>query len=212
MKFCFDLETSPLPLEQLLPIMPELKPNGTLKDPDKIKVDLELKRHAWLGDCALKATTGRIIAVGARKDDQEPEFDCTPDERTMLDVLYFNIQDTIANHGQVYAWNLFGFDLPFFCQRCAVHGIPAFQNLTSNFHGRWAWREAFVDPMQVWCGPYQRSDGASLKAVGFALGLGVKSGNGKDFAALLKSDPVAAKNYCLEDVRLLSGIVAKMGI
>lgn len=212
MKTFFDVESAPLELEKLLPIMPEFEPPANLRDPEKIKTALEAKRQSWLDDCALKATTGRIIAASSCRDNNEPEFYCSPDERTMLDILFAELCQTISQGGRIYAWNLFGFDLPFLAQRCAIHGIPAFKTFTTSYRGRWSWNECFVDAMQVWCGPGQRSDGASLKAVAFALGVGSKSGSGKDFAALLRDDPVAAKNYSIQDTQLLRSIVSAMQI
>lgn len=208
----FDLETGPLPEEQLLPIMPEFEASRVLKDPDKIKADLEAKKAAWLDSAALKATTGRVIAFSICHDDQEPEFHCTPDEKTMLEILAHELKMTIGLGGKAYAYNAFGYDLPFMCARCAAHEIPAFKNFTVNYRGRWSWNEAFIDPMQVWVGPGQRHDGASLKAVAYALGVGLKTGDGKDFAKLLRDDPIAAKQYSLNDVLLLRGVVAKLGI
>lgn len=211
-KTYFDVESTSLPEAQLLPIMPDFEANKTLKDPDKIKADLEAKKAAWLDSAALKATTGRIIAFSICHDDQEPEFHATPDERTMLDILVHELKQTISLGGRIYAFNGSGFDFGFLCQRCAAHSIPAFKYFMVEYRGRWSWNEAFVDPMQIWCGPYQRSDGASLKAVAYALGLGLKEGSGANFAALLKSDPIAAKKYSLNDILLLRGVVAKMGI
>ena len=209
----FDLETAALPVEQLTGIMPEFEAAANLKDPDKIAASIASKKQSWIDDCALRATTGRIIAASSCDGvGNEPEFHCSPDERTMLDILFSDMCDTITQGGHIYAWNLFGFDLPFLAQRSAMYGVPAFKTFMANYRGRWAWHEAFVDPMQIWAGPYQRSDGASLKAVAGALGLGIKSGSGKDFAKLLVADPVAAKEYSLNDVRLLRGIVDRMGI
>lgn len=212
MKLFFDIETSALPLEQLAPIMPKFEAGSNLKDPEKIKAAIESKNQDWLDSAALRATTGEIVAISFCIDDKEPVFMSHTGEAVFLENLQFHFRNAISGGGTVYAWNIFGFDLPFFCQRCAIHGIPAFRQFTTNYRGRWSWHECFVDPMQVWCGPYQRSDGASLKAVGYALGLGLKTGNGKDFAELLKSDPEAAKAYALLDVKLLRGIVEKMGI
>lgn len=207
-----DCETSAVDESQLLPIMPDFKPSGVLKDPEKIKADVAAKRQSWLDDAALKPTTGRVIAISAAVDDNPPEFHCSPDEKTMLDIAYHEIMETIGLGGRIYGWNLFGFDAPFLAARLCIHGVPAFKSFTVNYRGRWSWVENFTDPMQIWTGPYQRSDGASLKAVAYALGLGLKTGSGADFAALLKSDPIAAKEYSIRDVDLLRGIVTKIGI
>lgn len=211
-KLFFDVESAPLSIDQLTPIMPEFEAGANLVNPDKIKAAIEAKRESWLTDAALKPTTGRVIAISTALDDAPAEFHCSPDERTMLDILYRDLSDAVGFGARIVGWNLFGFDLPFFCARCAAHGIHAYKNFTVNYRGRWSWNEAFVDPMQIWTGPYQRSDGASLKAVAYALGLGLKTGNGKDFSELLKSDPIAAKSYSIMDINLLRGVVEKMGL
>lgn len=207
-----DLESSALDESQLLPIMPEFLPSANLVDPVKIKANIESKRQDWLGGAALKPTTGRVIAASLCKDEKEPEFYTSDDEFSILTYLDCEIRFAIGQGGYIYGWNLFGFDLPFFCGRCAVYGIPVFKSFTINYRGRWSWNEAFVDPMQIWAGPGQRHDGTSLKNVAYALGLGLKDGSGKDFDKLLRDDPVAARAYSIRDVELLRGVVRKMGL
>jgi len=208
----FDLESAAFDAEQLQPFMPEFLPAGNLKDPDKIAASIAEKREAWLSRCALSATTGRIIAASIARNSDVPEFIYAPDERTIIDVLLHDLSETIALGGTAFGWNSHGFDLPFLAQRAASHGIPAFTLLTTSFRGRRSWNEVFADVMQVWCGPYNRSDGMSLKNVALALGVGTKAGSGSDFSELLKSDPVKAKEYSLNDVVLLRNIAVKMGL
>lgn len=209
-RYYWDIESAGLPEDQLL--IPEFEAAKNLRDPEKIKADIADKQVAWRNSTALRATTGRIIAFSSAWDDEEPEFHATPDERTMIDLLMHDLKDVISVGAKAFAWNGANFDQPFLAQRAAVHGIHAFKHFMVEYRGRWSWHQAFTDPMQIWCGPYQRSDGASLKNVAYALGLGLKEGNGKDFAKLLQDDPVAAKAYGLQDITLLRGIVTKMGL
>jgi len=211
-RYYVDIETTALPLDLLIPIMPEFEPAANLKDENKIKQSIADKKDAWLASCALRATTGRIIAASSAWDDQEVQFHCSPDEQTMLDILVHDITTAISLGGRVYGWNLFGFDLPFLTQRAAIAGKACHSLFTTNYRGRWSWNEAFVDPMQVWAGPGNRHDGCSLKAVAFSLGLGLKSGDGKDFSELLKTDPVKAKEYSVNDTNLLRRVVERMGV
>jgi len=204
-----DIESAALPESQLL--IPEFEPPGNLKDPEKIKAALADKRSAWLEGCALKATTGRIIAASLAHGDDEPEFICSPDELTMVQILIQAIDDCLNVNGRLLAWNGCCFDYPCIAQRAAAHNLPVFHKWFTNFRGRYSWNESFIDPMQIFAGPYNRPDGCSLSAVAHALGVGEKSGNGKDFAKLLRDDPVAAKAYALNDVVLLRKIVSRMG-
>lgn len=209
-RYYWDLETSALPEDQLL--IPDFEPAKNLRDPEKIKADVADKRAAWLEICALRATTGKIIAFSCAWDDDEPQFHTSENERQLLDLLCQDLKDAITHGCKAYAFNGSGFDLPFTMQRLAIHGIPMFKYFMANYRGRWSLHEWFIDPMQIWAGPYNRSDGASLKNVAYALGLGLKEGSGKDFSTLLKSDPEAAKRYSILDVELLRGVVKKMAI
>ena len=212
MKMWLDIETSALPTDELAKVMPEFAADSRLKDPEKIKASIEEKRADWISKAALRATTGRILAVTTASDDQSPRFHCSPDERTMLDIALHELTQAISLNAPVYTWNGHGFDYPFICQRAAVHGIGAFRQLMTCYRGRWQWHECLVDAMTIFAGPYNRSDGCSLKAVAAALGVGEKSGSGAEFVELLKSDPVKAKEYAMMDVELLRKIVLRMGL
>ena len=63
MKIYWDLETEGLPLEKIASIMPEFEAAGNIKDTDKIKASIDAKKAEWLDKTALKAITGKIIAV-----------------------------------------------------------------------------------------------------------------------------------------------------
>lgn len=207
-RYYWDVETAALPEDQLL--IPEFESAKNLRDPEKIKADIADKRAAWLGGCALRGTTGQVIAFSSVWDDESPQFKANPHEGLLLDKLFQDLSEVISQGAKAYSWS--NFDVVFTAQRCAVWDIPAFKSFTTCYRGRWSWRENFTDPMQIWCGPGQRHDGASLKAVAYALGLGLKEGSGADFAALLKTAPEAARLYSIRDTTLLRQIVRKMGL
>lgn len=208
----FDLETEGLPADKLQPFLPDKWSTGNTKDPAKLAVAIEEKKADWMDKAALQAITGRIIAASTAKMDNEPEFHCVPDEQAIIQTVLDEMKAAIVLGGNIYSFNGNGFDLPFLCQRAAVYGIPAFQWLTTVKGGRRYFDSAFVDVMQVWNMSTQYKEGQSLKNVALALGCGVKDGNGKDFAALLKTDPIKAKEYALNDVILLRSVANKMGI
>ena len=212
MKLWYDIETAPLPMAQLEKLMPEFEPAGNLKDPDKIKASIEAKKAEWLDKAALKAVSGKIVAVTIAVESLEPQMVDGDDEAILINVVLAFLKEVIIQQDRAYAWNGHAFDLPFICQRAAVHGIPAFQELMVNVRGRFYWHEFLIDPKLVWANYSQDHTGTSLKSVALALGVGEKVGSGKDFAELLKSDPAEAERYALADVNLLRSIVERMGI
>jgi hypothetical protein len=212
MKFYFDIETEGLAPEQLTKLMPEFEAPGNIKDPAKIAAAIADKRADWLDKTALKAITGRIVAVTVAKDGQEPEMR-SGDELELIRGILDDLGNVIGQNDQAYAWNGHGFDLPFICQRAAVYeGIAAFAMLTNHKGGRYRWHDSLIDPKLVWSNYSPDHTGTSLKSVALALGVGEKSGDGKDFARLLKEKPDEAKAYALNDVNLLRAIVKRMGI
>lgn len=205
-KLYFDIETAPGTL--LSKLMPEFEPAANLKDPVKIAASIADKQAAWLEKAALSATTGQIVAVTLATNETAPKL-YTGDEKDLINRAIEELCDPAVT---VYGWNLHGFDLPFLCQRAAVHGITSFPHLTTAFRGRRHWSEHLVDAMQVWNMSHQHVAGSGLGAVALALGVGEKNGDGKDFAELLKSDPVKAESYAVNDVNLLRKIVQRLAI
>lgn len=204
----FDLESSPLPVDQLTKLMPTEFPTGNTKDPEKLKAAIAAKQSEWMDNAALSAATGKIIAVTIAENNNEPEF-ITGEEPALIERALSEISDPGIT---VFGWNLHNFDLKFLAQRASVHGIKGFSCLTTVFRGRRSWCEHLIDAMQVWNMAYGHVSGSSLGAVALALGVGEKTGNGKDFADLLKTDPDAARAYAVNDVCLLRKIVERLGI
>lgn len=209
-KLYWDIETEGLPFEQVEKLMPEFEAPGNIKDPEKIKAAIDGKRAEWLDKLALKAITGKIVAVTICQD-VEPTMNIG-DEKNLIIATVDLLQQVINQNDSAYAWNGSGFDLSFLCQRAAVHGIAAFAALTVNVRGRFYWNENLIDPKMVWSNYSPDHTGTSLKSVAYALGVGEKIGNGKDFAALLKTNPKEAETYAFNDVLLLRGVVQRMGI
>ena len=192
MKFYFDIETEALPESDILKLMPDFAAGGNVKDPAKIAAQIAEKKADWLDKAALKAITAKIVAVTTAMGDDEPVM-ATGDEQTLIAGIVGMIKGVIDQNGQAYAWNGSGFDLPFICQRAAVHDIQAFRDLTVNVRGKFYWHESLIDPKLVWSNYSPDHTGTSLKSVALALGVGEKTGSGKDFAAMLKTNPDEAK-------------------
>jgi len=209
----YDLESAPAPIEHLEKLMPTFAAAKNLKDEAKIAADLEEKRKSWLDDAALRATTGQIIAYTAAWNDDEPVVYHSLGESQLLAIIKDDMSRVVSESGWAYSYNGYGFDIPFICQRAVVHGLPVLRNyLTSRWKGRISPHESQIDVMREWLAGAYESKGHGLDAVAKALGLPGKTGNGKDFAKLLQTDPVEAVAYCKQDVELLRKIAKMMGL
>jgi hypothetical protein len=207
----WDCETEPLPIEQLEKLMPEFSAGANLKDPTKIAAAIADKKQDWLDGAALKAITGRIVAVTMAIDNEAPTMK-TGEEKILISTAIEDFINRISLGGNIYAWNGHGFDLPFLCQRAAVHNIPAFRRLMVMRGGRFYWNDSFIDPKLVWSNYSPDHTGTSLKSVALALGVGEKIGSGKDFAKLLRENPDEARCYAVADIILMRDIVKRMGL
>ena len=194
----FDIETAPLPDIELTELEPEFTAARNLKDPVKIELDIANKKQAWRDDAALSAITGRVVAIGYATASQEVILDIQDDETEMLRNFWARWDDREWGAGVWAGFNIFNFDLPFLVRRSWKHRIQ----VPLVRETRW-WSSRFVDLRQSWqLGDYQAH--GNLDQVCRHLGLGKKTGNGADFAALLKTDHVKAEEYLRNDITLTS--------
>lgn len=196
----FDIETCSLPLDKLTP--PEFTPNRTLKDPDKIKADLDAKRKEWEDKLALDATTGRVAMIGTLDEVSPNLFGEEWPEKQFLPDFWDCIDHHLGKGVRVIGFNCFAFDLPFLVRRSWVHGIkiPAIVR-----KGRY-WNDGIIDLMEVWsCG--KREQTISLNNLCRFLGVGEKSGNGADFGKLTKEQQV---EYLTHDLKLTAACAARL--
>ena len=210
-KIYWDLETEGLPVSEIDKVMPEFDAPGNIKDPDKIKAAIDAKKQEFRDKAALKAITGKIIAFTFAADNDAPQM-VTGSEADLIGLIVQALEDVTESRAHAYAWNGHGFDLPFLCQRGAVHGYRLFGLFCNNVRGRYYWDQGFIDPKAVWSSYSLDHTGSSLKTVARVLGVGEKTGSGADFAGLLRTNPEQAKEYALADVTLLRGVVQRMGI
>lgn len=210
-KIYWDLETEGLPLADLERVMPEFDAPRNIKDPVKIKDAILEKKLEWIDKAALKAITGKIVAFTYAVDNEEPQM-VTGGEAGLIEHAHHVLQEVTASRAYAYAWNGHGFDLPFLCQRAAVHGKPLFGTLCNKVRGRYYWDEGFIDPKAVWSSYSQDHTGSSLAVVARVLGVGEKTGSGKDFAGLLRTNPEEARKYANADITLLRGVSNRMGL
>lgn len=197
----FDIETGPLPDAELEARMPEFKPAANLKDPLKIKLDVEDKKLAWKEGAALSAMTGKVIAIGYALNDQPVVILGEAAEKDTIQKFW----EVVFEHrgGRLIGFNSNSFDLPFLFQRSWVHRLTPPEHLR---RGRY-WSDGVVDLRDTW-NLYTYGAKGSLNDISMLLEIGKKTGNGADFARLWTEDREKAVEYLKTDV----GITRKLGL
>jgi DNA polymerase elongation subunit (family B) len=202
----FDIETGPLPESELTAMMPTEWPIGNVKDPDKVKAAVEAKRKAWLEDAALDPLTGRVLAVGMIEDNMFSFIDDN-NEAGLLANFWKTISHPSSGIVRIVGFNCNTFDLPFLVRRSWKHNIPIAPGLRE---GRY-WAKEVHDLRESWQLGDRQAAG-SLDSIAKHLGVGAKSGSGKDFAALWASDRAKALAYLENDLRLTEKIAQRLGV
>lgn len=115
-----DLETCGLPnaAEFLEPVTPDAR----LKDPDKIKADIEAKTEARQQKIALDWNVGRIAAIGWWTDEGGTEVRLCPNEDDEADAL--REFWSLSKHRTLVGYNLKGFDCKYMIQRSRYLDVP----------------------------------------------------------------------------------------
>ena len=213
--FVHDCETAPLMGDALKKIMPAFDESevgvGNIKDPEKIKAKIEAERlkheEKFYRKAALSATTGRVLCIGGLKADGD-EIILEGDEKDML-TEFWTIW-TLTRDVSFIGFNCRSFDIPFLARRSWVNGVKVPTDLVDGRYqsGR------IIDLMEVWdVGKYGSEAGSqSLDMIAKILGVGEKSGSGKDFANLYISDRKAALEYLHNDLMLTMKVGVAMGV
>lgn len=203
--FIFDIETSAKPQDQLK--LPEFEASKVLKDPEKIKADIEKKKAEWIDECALYADRGYILAIGLMKNDGTIVTLHGIAESELIQGFWGAYK---ADDGMILGHCIKSFDLPFIIRRSWMNGIAV---PPSIFRGRY-FNERIFDTMEQWaCGNYQER--ISLDNLAKAFGLPGKNGNGKDFASQYLAGGESkqkAIEYLLNDLRMTQTVAEAMGI
>jgi Predicted 3'-5' exonuclease related to the exonuclease domain of PolB len=198
-----DIETGPLPKMMLDLIKPEFTAGANLKDPEKIKAAIAEKEKDWYDRAALSPLTGQVLAIGVwNLRDKQPGYiggDCGEDQ--LLEAFWSVVELDYPASGQFIGYNITGFDLPFLFRRSWKHGIrpPSFLR-----KGRY-WTDCVVDLMEIFAF-HNRDQRESLDTVCRYMGLGEKTGSGKDFAGLWESDRPKAIEYLTHDLKLTKAL------
>jgi hypothetical protein len=223
----FDIETGPLPENELLAMLPAFDPaevkTGNLKDPAKIAekiAEAEANhRRDFVERAALDPLTGRVVAIGVMgfdaRGDTRPTFGKGgkffiighDDEARTLREFWELTRGEMGRMNPMIGFNIFGFDLPFLFRRSWKHRIAIPFGLR---RGRY-WGDQLVDLRDCWQLGDRQARG-SLDSIAKHLGVGAKNGDGKAFAELWRSDRKQAEAYLCNDIELTGKVADALGV
>jgi hypothetical protein len=202
----FDIETGPRTEEELQVLMPEFAAPANYKDPAKIAECITEKKTEWLKKAALDATSGKVLAIGLRRDGENTIFG-TGDEA--LDIrAFWSALVGGAREGAIFiGFCISNFDLPFLVRRSWVLGVDVPSGV---FSGRYLNHNVFLDLYEHWqCG--DRGESISLKRLAEFLGVGTKDKDGATaFAEKWVTDRKAAIAYLENDLLLTEAVAGKL--
>lgn len=196
----FDIETRPLPLDQIIDRLPSFEPPANIKDPEKIEARRKDHEAKCISEAALDPMLAEICGVGwaFRKGTVEVAvLEEHTQERSLIEVLIRQIRNMVNNRGKIVGFNIKPFDLPFLFKRCFAHNIRP----VTIFNGRFWNDSCIVDLRDYWTFGDRYAKGSLDVVSRFILGKG-KDGDGSQFAELLKTDKEKAKEYLANDVQL----------
>jgi hypothetical protein len=218
----FDIETEPLPRNQLVDLQPApvafdpyAVKAGNIKDPVKLAEKIEACRIAHEADqlravtefyerAALSPVTGRVLAIGYRRAGCEGVeiIDHLDEAKTLTEFWGLMADHTPSTP---CGFNCLDFDLPFLVRRSWLHEVRSPKWIRE---GMW-WNRGILDLRLIWTFGDKRGPG-SLNDVAKFFGLPPKLGEGKDFSALFHTDKPKAIEYLTRDVNLLSELYYRM--
>jgi 3'-5' exonuclease len=215
----WDIETGPLPEEQLKHSMPEFKAPSNYKDPEKIAANIKEQEDAFIEKAALSPMTGQIVSIAYQIAGGPKTFKSYGHELTEQGLLadFMEVYKSCSGgaYGKIAGWNIKSFDLPFIVRRCWALGIKVPHSLMPQGTVRFYWPPCFIDLREIWgCGEYGQHISGSLDAVGACFGLGRKQGHGGDFAKLY-ADPETrerAVQYQESEMLICDGLCKRFGL
>lgn len=201
MKSFFDIESGPLPDAILETVCPTFQAPANYKDPDKITAHIAEQKISWREHAALDPLTGEVLCVGIGSGLSSFRL-IEGKETELLQSFWQWLQQELEGENDCIGFNTWGFDLPFMIRRSWILNVrvPAVIR-----RGRY-WNDHLIDIMDMWT-LGNREQRISLDNMAKAFGVGAKTGNGKDFAAMYRS-PMPEKreeaiDYVKNDISLL---------
>ncbi|MGH7970806.1 MAG: ribonuclease H-like domain-containing protein [Limisphaerales bacterium] len=212
----FDIETGPLPEQELAQMVPPFDPNevkvGNLKDPEKIaakRAEAEANHHReFVERAALDPLTGRVLAVGLLSGHGDFCVISHEDEAAILREFWKTCRGgDMSGLNRMVCFNSHSFDLPFLIRRSFKYRIKIPLGIR---RGRY-WSDQMVDLREEWQLGDRQARG-SLDSLARYFGVGQKNGQGHDFARLWRENRGQAMAYLRTDLELTAKIAEALGL
>ena len=128
----WDVET--IADKSIIPLLPSVKPNRTLKDPIKIEADIKKKEIEQIAKLGLDPTTARICTFGWF-DGKESHHIMLEEESSKAEKkLLQQTWEVLAEGEHFVTFNGIGFDVPFLLMRSLINKVrPAVQISTKKY-------------------------------------------------------------------------------
>lgn len=183
--------------------LPPVEPDSRLKDPEKIKQNIEEKTQKMIETASLNPLYSKLACIGYYGDDIKEVH--LADEKEMIKTLLERIENNV-----IVSWNGKNFDFEFIIKRGVILGLcplSLLEKYTSKYKS-----ENHIDLMEKWCG-YGKF--AKLDEVASILldGEHKEEFDVKEIPNLIKTKTgkELIKRYCLQDCALTYKLARKMG-
>lgn len=209
--FVWDIETGPN--EYAAEFIEQPKPPAQIKKPETLakwekEEKPELLKEALEKAC-LSPLTGRVLTIGVLEPQIDEPIFFEGEEGELLLTFYEYYVRRRSSHAYA-TWVGFGsnkFDLPFIAARAMI--LSAGKFMSRCFNDRHYPIDIFVDLRDIWCMGDRYAKG-SLGTICKLCGIGEKSGSGKNYADLYKSNRDKALEYLANDLLLTRGLAEHM--
>lgn len=209
--YVFDIETIPLPTDQLIPPVfdPEIIKTGNLgqqKAEEKIAKAEREHFQNFYRKAALSPLSGTIAMIGVRDDEGSIRIMEGPEPEIIRE--WFNLFDS-EGHKHYIGFNIASFDIPFLIRRAWFHRIKVPYGLV---RGRYL-TGLLTDLLELWNLSERGSERfpVSLDDLGRYFGCGIKSGSAAQFHELLRYQNEKAREYLVNDLELTWKVAEAMG-
>jgi len=203
-----DIETCGLPNAE--DYLEPVQPDSRLKDPEKVKADIEAKTEARLDKLGLDWNVGRIVAIGLWTEDAS---DYRPIRNEAEEHEGLNYAWHIARHRTIVGFNIKAFDLKYMIQRSRYLRVPHPDLDLGKYTRRGI--EDLYSLLTFNEGTYdQGAMRRSLKAFAKRFGIPVNDTiNGKDIPALVAAgDWEAVVSHVQADVETTVELARRLGV